>query len=259
MTMTAGQQIRRPGSGAIELWHRPPIDLQKLTEWTPLDTRIDRKYVASGERIEQVLASVADRFVVLEIDDARTFEYRSLYFDTPDFASYRAAATQRRSRFKVRVRCYVGTNQTALEVKTRSGRGETVKVRTDHTSDVAVLDHAACRFVDDSIGMPGLGAVLVPTMWTRYRRSTFVDTDDGSKITIDRALSASTDGCAWRSLTDHVVVETKATRNATAMDRELWRAHTRPVAISKYAAAMAMHHPDLPANRWSRLLRNQFH
>ena len=237
----------------------PPVTLDELNGLAALQTRVDRKYVVAVDQADRVLETIAHRLAVLDIDGARRFRYDSLYFDTPELAAYRAAATRRRRRFKVRVRRYVDAGRSALEIKTRSGRGETVKERTDYEPEcIERLNADAQRFVDLALGVDGVAHRLQPVMWTRYHRSTVVDLQDRSRITLDRYLEASPSGATpqWCTLIDALVIETKSTAGATPLDRALWAAHVRPVAISKYAIGMAVHHPDLPSNRWSRVLRN---
>ena len=45
---------------------------------------------------------------------------------------------------------------------------------------------------------------------------------------------------------------------ASATDRLLWRAGHRPVPVSKFATGLAALNPDLPRNRWARILRGPF-
>jgi len=237
----------------------PTITLDDLNDLAGLQTRIDRKYVLTAQQADRALEAVGTRLAVLDIGGLRSFQYNSLYFDTPELTSYRAAATRRRRRFKVRIRHYVDSGFSALEVKTRGGRGETVKTRlVGEPGDLAPFTPDALRHIDGATENEGLARQLRATMWTAYRRSTLVDLDDRSRITIDRCLQASPDGGSWRLLTDRLVVETKSIDRTTPLDRALWAEHVRPVAISKYALAMAIHHPTLPANRWSRVLRDHF-
>ena len=57
---------------------------------------------------------------------------------------------------------------------------------------------------------------------------------------------------------DLVIVETKSLSAASATDRLLWRAGHRPVPVSKFATGLAALNPDLPRNRWARILRGPF-
>lgn len=256
--MRANNEAMAPGEPAI-IGQLPTISLDELNALAGLQTRIDRKYVLTAEQADRALSVVSGRLSALEIDGLRSFQYNSLYFDTPELISYRAAATRRRRRFKVRVRHYVDSGVSALEVKTRGGRGETVKTRADGAPDYCNgFTPETLRYIDSTVETEGLARHLQSMMWTAYNRSTIVDLDDRSRITIDRCLRGSPAGGSWRVLTDRVIVETKSTDRTTPLDRALWADHIRPVAISKYAIAMALHHPWLPANRWSRVLREHF-
>lgn len=256
--MPANTEVIATGELAI-IGQLPMISLDGLNALAGLQTRIDRKYVLTVEQAERALSGVGARLAALDIAGSRSFQYNSLYFDTPELTSYRAAATRRRRRFKVRVRHYVDSGFSALEVKTRSGRGETVKTRLECEPECSeAFTPDALRFIDSAVQTDGLAQQLHSAMWTAYRRSTMVDLDDRSRITIDRCLQASPAGGCFRLLTDRVIVETKSTDRMTPLDRALWADHIRPVAISKYAIAMAVHDPSLRANRWTRVIRDHF-
>lgn len=47
-------------------------------------------------------------------------------------------------------------------------------------------------------------------------------------------------------------------RLPSAADRALCALGVRPVKISQYCAAVALHRPDLPSNPWCRVLRTYF-
>src|SRR5262245_37674668 len=104
-----------------------PIELADLLSRAPLLTRVDRKYILPRWELPGLLAWLAPHAAVLEIDGRREFAYRSDYFDTPTWDSYRASAHRRRRRYKVRLRAYLDTGQHFTEVKTRGHRGTTVK------------------------------------------------------------------------------------------------------------------------------------
>lgn len=257
--MGAVQLRSAPSAVSTVVAAAPAVGLAVLDDLAALQTRVDRKYVLTPAQATAALASVADRMAALEIGDVRCFSYRSLYFDTVDRRSYRAAATGRRRRFKVRVRRYVDAGTTVLEVKTRGGRGETVKQRIDYGDGaLGALTDEGCAFVDGVVGDEGLGELLRPAIWTGYGRSTLVDPVDRSRVTIDVALESSRDGRAWTPLTGAVIVETKAAEAATPLDRVLWSMGCRPVAISKFAVAMALDDPSLPSAKWRRVLHRHF-
>ena len=119
-------------------------------------------------------------------------------------------------------------------------------------------------------------------MATTYRRTTLHLPDDDARATIDTDLawtalaprsgassgSSSTTGAgrtrptvvgrgASRAAGPFAVVETKNPARHSPTDRYLWAAGHRPSRISKYATGMAALHPELPANKWHRLLTRE--
>ncbi len=237
----------------------PAVGLDELTASAGLMTRTDRKYVLTAHEARDLLAALAPSARVLEINDERDFGYESTYFDTADLAAFRQAATRRRRRFKVRTRRYVDTGACFVEVKTRAARGVTVKERLPHDDDASL--GAGRGFVADRLAaadLPDLAAApLVPTLRTRYRRTTLLLPD--ARMTVDTGLAWTLldDGApaAQAAAGDLVVVETKTGSAPSGADRLLWRAGHRPDRISKYATGLAVLRPDLPDAPWRRLRR----
>ncbi|MGO4782900.1 polyphosphate polymerase domain-containing protein [Cryobacterium sp. W22_MBD10_FK3] len=249
------------------------IGLAELTERASLLTRIDRKYVLPRARLDAVLGDLAPDVRVLDIDGVRSSAYESVYFDTPELTSFLMAAHPRRRRFKIRTRTYVDSAQSYLEVKTRGGRGVTVKDRLSYAiADRATLTAEGRRYADhvlDAADIAGIrGRHLEPTLMTRYLRTTLFIPESSSRATIDTGLS-------WATLADHsgarpaalerrldrpnlAIVETKSGSRASAVDRILWAHGHRPATISKYGTGMAALGSDLPDNKWAPVLRRYF-
>lgn len=236
----------------------PAADLVEMDALADLRTRIDRKYVVSAEVAEELVGLLHGDVAALEIGGARSFSYTSVYFDTPDLLLYREAATARRRRFKVRTRVYGDADQAMLEVKTRGGRGRTMKVRIPQTSTDRLRLSAEDRsFVDGAASRPEITEALQPTLTTNYVRSTLLDRVSGTRTTLDQGVTCTD----WRGESVHlesVVLETKSAGGASETDRLLWRRGLRPIRISKFCTALAALHPDLPSNRWRRTLRRHF-
>lgn len=243
------------------------VSLPELTECAALMSRTDRKYLVPSALVDQVLATLAgsreDALRVLQIGSRREFGYRSTYLDTPDLELYRCAATGRRRRTKVRVRTYLDTGDSYLEVKTRGARGAAVKERLLRPPGTAAgqvrltaeeLDFVAGRL---AVGTGGAVALtpLHPALVTTYRRTTLLVPDEGARVTLDTGLSwtlpEGVHAGAAAALDDLVVVETKSGSRPGRADRALWAAGVRPVRLSKYATGMALTH-GLPDNRWHR-------
>ncbi|MGC5224969.1 polyphosphate polymerase domain-containing protein [Micromonospora sp. DT81.3] len=240
-----------------------PIGLEELVAESALLTRVDRKYVVPLAEASMLLERLNDGMRVLELGGLRDFAYESIYFDTPDLLSFRMAAQPRRRRFKLRTRTYLDTQASFLEVKTRGARSATVKDRIPYELSVRdrltgdARDYAADALA--AIGVePRRASGLGATMTTRYRRATLVTADGSARATVDTGLRWDDASGATLSLPALAIIETKSGARASEVDRVLWRAGHRPATVSKYATGLAALHPDLPRNRWSRLLRGPF-
>ncbi|MGO2516315.1 MAG: VTC domain-containing protein, partial [Corynebacterium variabile] len=88
------------------------VSLEELNADAAMLTRVDRKYVLRSAELAEVLTRLeqdAPETRVLSIDGRTAHSYRSVYFDTPDLASFMMAARPRRRRFKLRTRTYLDT------------------------------------------------------------------------------------------------------------------------------------------------------
>ena len=239
-----------------------PVDLDGLAAVDDLQTRYDRKYLLALSDVEAVVAEIRAGARVLTIDGTQTFRYESVYFDTHDLASYLGAARRRPRRFKVRTRTYLDSSTCMLEVKTRDLRSRTVKHRCPydiaHRTD---LTEAGRQFVASIAQAEAAAHRLRPTLTTAYRRATVVLPGVAgavARVTIDVDLTwQRPDGRGARL--DHLaLIETKTPGRPCVVDRALWRLGHRPVAVSKYATGLAALRPELPANKWNRVLRDHF-
>ncbi|MBH0110759.1 VTC domain-containing protein [Salinibacterium sp. NG22] len=264
------------------------ISLEELAERASLLTRVDRKYLVPASDLVALLGELEDQARVLEINSQQHFDYESVYFDTPDAASYLLAAHPRRRRFKARTRSYMDTGDCYLEVKTKGSRGTTAKQRLPYSFDERDhLTEAGRGYIDELLHDASVEGIdtetMEPVLTTRYTRTTLFLPASGSRCTIDSSLawqrtaadehaadgpdSSGPDssefddaefGTTELSFADTVIVETKSSGQASEVDRILWRMGHRPDRISKFATGLAALRPELPNNRWARVLRRHF-
>jgi hypothetical protein len=240
-----------------------PISLAELTAAADLQTRVDRKYVLTRAQADAVLAGLAPDTRVLEIDGTRAMAYESVYFDTRDLLSYRMAAHARRRRFKLRTRSYVDSATSFLEMKTRGARSTTVKERIEYDPAYrTVLTEEGREYAEaalDELGIPEPERLdLLPTLVTRYRRRTLYLPGSGSRATVDTDLSWEADDGTTIMRPDLAIIETKSGSRISDVDRLLWSHGHRPDRVSKFGTGLAALRPDLPANKWVRVLRRHF-
>ncbi|MFK7918954.1 MAG: polyphosphate polymerase domain-containing protein [Ilumatobacter sp.] len=246
------------------------VGLAAVNADAALQTRVDRKYVLSAEQLDRLLTAFASDCRVLEIDGRRSFGYATVYHDTSDRALYRDTAHRRPFRFKVRERTYVDSHTTMLEVKTKNGRGKTVKHRVD-VNDLG-LDAQARRPIErltaemrafvNSVVQTELTESLEPALHVAFDRTTLLVSNGGARCTIDRSLAST--GVSDRGAVggvvkpDVVVVETKSSGHRSEVDRWLWSEGVRPSRLSKYCTAMSVLDSSLPSNHWHRTLARHF-
>ncbi|MGP9695395.1 polyphosphate polymerase domain-containing protein [Brachybacterium sp. AOP25-B2-12] len=257
-----------------------PIGLDELTARAALLTRTDRKYLVPTDTARRLVAALGPRLRVLDIDGRRAFRYRSTYYDTEALEAFHGAATGRRRRYKVRRRDYLDTGTSFLEVKTRTGRGDSSKQRIELTgsesdlasgepdpvripghrdAEPASISAQARAFVESALSAADCTAPsgpLLPVLHTTYDRTTLLVEDEGSRLTVDAELTwwDPRDADLRRGLEDLLVIETKGGTRPGAADRLLWSLGHRPVRLSKYGTGMGLLRPELPGNRWHRTL-----
>jgi hypothetical protein len=225
-----------------------PIRLAEMKRVALFD-RVEVKYLMHLETLLHALARLPHAYRVLEIEGRRINHYRTLYFDTQDFALYRSHHARVRNRYKVRVREYVDTHCSFLEVKHRINKRRTVKSRipvpallTRFEGESAVFLHSHCPYPADE---------LLPTLWNTYTRVTLVSPTAAERLTLDTSLAF-----AWQErharLPGIVVAEVKQAPHVrgsafVALMRDL---HIRRTGFSKYCIGASLLYPGLKHNRF---------
>lgn len=229
-----------------------PISLAEM-DGVKLQDRNDTKYVFGQEQLAAVLERMLDEYRILEVGGVRGTAYRSLYLDTPDLRHYRDHHNSRTLRSKVRFREYVGSGLVYLEVKRKTGRGRTDKVRMLVKSIPDTLSPEQASFVASANGGQ---EVLVPSLWNHFTRYTFVHKRLPERLTMDLDLRFSgPDGES--PLGGIVVAELKQERidRRSTFARIMRDMGIRPAGMSKYCVGMLMLHRPVKHNAFKPVLR----
>lgn len=235
---------------------RSGISLSEVVENAALQTRVDKKFLLTPEQYTAFTNRLGAEFSVMEIAGLRAFQYRSTYFDTPNFEQYVAHRQGRRRRYKVRSRTYVESELCMFEIKTKGLRGATVKHRREQPlADAEKLTPENLAFAAQVLAEEYGQAVpeLQPVLHNAYRRATLVNPVDGERVTCDVDLRYA-DAEDRVHGPDMVIVETKSATGRGVSDQALAELNIRPVSMSKYCLGVASLNPELPANKWSRLM-----
>ena len=145
-----------------------------------------------------------------------------------------------------------------FEIKTKDGRGKTVKIRTPYGAEhLYELTETGRAFIDESVQISRSYEHLRPILTSRYQRTTIVDLDSSTRMTCDEYLIC-TDWQDQSVAFPYCILETKSSAQPSPFDKWLWEHEYRPQRISKYCTMLAVLHPDLPANKWHQVIKKYF-
>lgn len=247
-----GIETLSPGL-ATALSRFAPISLGDMNG-VSLMRRIDTKYIIHQDRLPAILNAVANRYAILDIDRLRAMRYSSQYFDTLACKFYNDHHNGKAKRTKIRIRSYVDSGISFLEIKQKSVKGVTSKHRTRFSPTETELSRDAREFIGETLAK---SYELQPTAGNRFRRMTLVDTGRSERVTIDWELSSHLAGIEYRH-DNLVIIEVKQERlDRHAPIMAVLKANgARPYRVSKYCLGMTCLCPYLKSNRFkSRLLR----
>ena len=236
----------------------PAIGLAEMKE-VQLMNRVDDKYLMSRPQLEALLERVAEGYYVQRIDGEAVARYRTLYLDTPGLDMYTAHHNRRLRRQKLRVRTYLASGLTFMEVKNKSNKGKTRKRRIEvpeacfHTP----LDNPeAVRFLEAESLYPV--EALEPHVENSFSRITLVDLQKTQRITIDSGIRFLNHATGLESdLSALVVMELKHEVGAppSVIEHALRDLRIQPRRMSKYCIGTVLTDPSAKHNRFKPKIR----
>jgi hypothetical protein len=220
---------------------------------TYLLSRMESKHPMTLHQCTQLLAQLANSYCILEIRGSRADSYRTVYLDDRSFTMYMQHHNGKANRYKLRFRHYESSGDTFLEVKKKTNRGTTEKVRLRTEPAPNGFSPAEIAFLRDVFPLDPAG--FYPVLATRYERFTLVSKDSPERITFDYAISFSTAETTV-SFPNLVIVEVKYERG-TKVSRALRALHSMGIArrsFSKYCIGVALLYPGVKHNRFKETL-----
>jgi hypothetical protein len=230
-----------------------PINLVQMDAVALLD-RTDTKYVMRTSQLYAALAGLSADYRVLEIDDIRLHPYRTLYFDTADFAMYLHHHAGRPRRYKVRSRQYIGNHRSFLEVKVKTRQDRTSKRRIETAELVTRLTPEASSFVGAAIPLDA--QALEPKLWNSFMRITLVSRHEPERLTLDLDLRFD-DGWQRFDLPGVAIAEVKQDGINRRSDfvRQMRAMTIHNTGFSKYCIGTALLYPGIKHNNFKDKLR----
>ena len=246
-----------------------PISLAQM-ESVKLMNRIDTKYAVPLSVLPLLLEAAKEDYYVQEIDGKRIATYDTMYYDTEDLEMYIRHHDRQLVRQKIRVRQYVDSDLTFLEIKRKNNKGRTSKKRIvvpgfDITADTpSVLKHK--RKEDEAVTVSSFidaksryeWSKISPRLWTKFHRITLVNKAKTERLTIDldlvweNVVSGET-----KTFEELVIVELKRDGNVPSkMTHIMLDLRIHPLKISKYCIGTALTTPNIKKNRFKgKILR----
>jgi hypothetical protein len=240
-----------------------PISLAQM-ESVKLMNRIDTKYAVPRTVLPLILEAAKADYYAQEIDGKRIATYDTMYYDTEDLDMYVRHHDRQLVRQKIRVRQYVDSDLTFLEIKRKNNKGRTKKKRIS----VPGFDISGSTFgeskrslwsVEDFIAAKSRyeWSELSPHLWTKFHRITLVNKAKTERLTIDMDL-------VWenvisgekKSFEDLVIIELKRDGNIPSkMTHIMLDLRVHPLKISKYCIGTALTTPGIKLNRFKSKIR----
>jgi hypothetical protein len=237
-----------------------PITLEQMDEVSFLK-RTETKYVFHRSRLEDLLNEMHSLFSLLIINDSGIQDYKTVYFDTPNFDMFQQHHNGVRDRFKIRARQYINSNLFFLEVKTKNNKGVTSKKRLKTNSLDIDIQQNKSGFLDGKT--PFSNSELKESIKIQFSRITLVNEKTPERITIDWNLSYINPKTGKELEQPNVcILEIKRSRNTKnrELDSVLKKLKIYPMKFSKYCMGISQLELSLKTNRfkpWIHRLRKE--
>jgi len=233
-----------------------PITLHQMKDIRLMD-RLDFKFVAPVSLLPDLLEQMESDFMVQEINDKRISPYTTQYFDTFDMGFFVMHQNGKLNRQKIRIRSYVDSNLSFLEVKNKNNKGRTTKLRIPFDSrrvdSINDFDEEKDFLANHSIFDVNS---LVPALENSFQRITMVNNNKTERITIDlniAFLNAKTQ--REEQLDRLMILELKQDGWTHSHFRDILAdMKIRRNSFSKYCIGIALTDSEAKNNRFKRKL-----
>lgn len=233
----------------------PPITLDEMAG-IKLMNRTDTKFLTNKAQLMQVLALAKDDYYVQRINGKAIAQYRTVYWDSPDYRFYHMHQAGHRPRTKVRVRTYEDSGGlTFLEVKKKDNHGKTKKKRIQIAGQEAVFDNGGDDFVIKHTGCSL--HEFHPCLQNHFHRITLVNRGKTERLTIDFDIDYTNfDTNSLANSDQLVIIELKRDGLVFSPIKEiLMNLRIKPHGYSKYVIGSHMTNPALKANLLKERMR----
>ena len=233
------------------------IDLSEMSG-IKLMNRIDTKYMANVQQLNQLLEMALLDYRVQQVKEEVVSSYDTIYFDTPTSEMYLLHHNRHLQRQKIRIRTYITSQLSFLEIKNKTNKGRTKKVRTEidnFTLSTFTTNTKAHNFL--TIHSAYNPESLSPQVRTAFDRITLVNKSKTERLTIDTNLRfenfTTHQQCTLNNL---MIIELKQDGLCQSeMKSILQKLRIVSGSVSKYCVGMVLTNPKIKSNRFNRKIR----
>jgi hypothetical protein len=230
----------------------PSITLDEMKNIHLMD-RVDSKFVAPLSLLPQLLEEMAPYFKVQINNGKRIAPYCTQYFDTPDLSMFTMHQNGKLNRQKIRIRSYVDSHISFLEVKNKNNKGRTSKKRVpvdlSHIQSIEDLDTGQ-QFLEENAMVDS--RELEPVLANEFNRITLVNNRATERITLDLNLSfLNYQTGKKKNLENLLILELKqdGLQHSDFLDI-LNRLRIKQSSFSKYCMGTVLTNPGVKYNRF---------
>jgi hypothetical protein len=229
------------------LQHLEPITLEQMSS-IRLMNRTDTKFVTSKENLARLLEMAQGKYYAQFNNESKIANYMTTYWDTDNHRFFLEHHNGRAPRQKVRVRTYMDSDLTFLEVKTKNNHGRTKKKRVEVPSQEIDVQGTNGEFVEGLVHQ-GL-CEMHPTVRNQFHRITLVNYDKTERLTIDYDVHFHNMETGNDAETGPlVIIELKRDGNVYSPVLDILRVlRIKPSGFSKYCIGSVMTNKSLKRN-----------
>lgn len=229
------------------------IQLESLGK-LKLFNRVDRKFVFCVHDLTHIIEQLCDDYYVVSINEKFISNYKTQYYDTPDFAMYTQHHNGKLNRYKVRLRTYLDSDIHFFELKYKNNIGRTYKSRIEVDNSMMDNDKEIEVFLDEN--SPFSIKNLLPSLMVDYQRITLVNKRMTERLTIDINLSFSTNFQNNSLYNNIVIAELKQDKSSDSPFIDIMNdLRIKQTSLSKYCLGMASLNKMIKINNYKDKIR----
>lgn len=226
-----------------------PITLEEMKD-IQLMNRTDTKFVTNKEKLARLLDMAQGKYFAQFHNGSKIANYMTTYWDTDEHKFYMEHHNRRSPRQKVRVRTYMDSDDTFLEIKTKNNHGRTKKKRVHVPDQQITAEGGNEEFLQERVHL--CLADIHPTVRNQFHRITLVNYGKTERLTIDydvRFHNMETGKSA--DVGPLVIVELKRDGNVFSPILDILRQlRIKPSGFSKYCIGSVMTNKELKQNNF---------